>query len=183
MRKGESLLKQYVLGIDKASEQYGSTLELLAMARGRLEATGAELGRGEEVPNGAKRIECRFYFEGKLSNTYANYSWETVDSNGVRKLVSKANDEEQIEEIIVDGKEHEMTDGSMGMTGKYRAIFDGKTYHVVVKGLLEGIPVEVTYPKVSNLCQQETIPISIKAEPSEGEFQRFEGALHCRVLE
>ena len=42
------------------------------------------------MPIGAKLIEYRVFFEGELLDTYTEYNWETVDSNGVKRFFSKS---------------------------------------------------------------------------------------------
>ena len=149
-------------------------------------AAAQDLLPGEEVPERARLIEYRVFFEGEHLDTYMEYNWETVNSNGVKRFFAKSVVEgSQIEEIIADGKEREIAHRRMGLTErKYKVTFDGKRYHLSFKGLLqERFPTEITYSNLGNLCQQEETSLKFKTDVGKGKFYEFEGALYCRALE
>ena len=57
VRKGESLLKQFVINVEKTSEHYRPTLKLLSVAEGKIEA--AERRRIEEAKREAAESKRR----------------------------------------------------------------------------------------------------------------------------
>jgi len=104
------------------------------------------LAQGEEVPEDAVLMQCSFAGE---DDSWMEYKWETVDSEGTPSIFSKVIGAENPKELIVDGEKHEAPHPEAwvrGATGvEYKVTFyTEKRYHFMLQGKVGQISWEST---------------------------------------
>ena len=110
------------------------------------------LAQGEDVPESAVLMKCSI--EGE-SDSWKEYKWETIDSEGVPSIFYKLIGSKNAIELIVDGEEHAFLHFEEWMKRytevKYRVTFyTAKRYRYTVQGKSGEISLEATYQVIKS---------------------------------